>query len=73
MEVHHPHPYDPKNKGTIIRVWKERRFTKCPIVGADVTEKEYEGTFIEYTFINKKKKLVHVPEYCILVKWLEKK
>lgn len=70
MKVHHPHCYDPKNKSEIVRIWKERRFTQCPIVGADVTEKEYEGTFIEYYFINKKKKRVHVPEYTLLVTWL---
>lgn len=70
MQVHYPHYTDPKNKPTIIRKWTERRFTKCPIPGAKVTEKEYEGTFVEYTFINKKKKLVHVPELVILVKWL---
>lgn len=70
MRTHYPHPYDPTNKGVIIREWVERRFTKCPIVGSTAEEKEYEGTFLEYTFINKKKKLVHVPEYCLRVKWL---
>ncbi len=70
MNIHYPHYTDPKNKPEIVRIWKERRFTKCPIAEANVTEKEYEGTFVEYYFINKKKKRVHVPELVILVKWL---
>lgn len=70
MNVHYPHCYDPKRSPEIIRIWKERRFTKCPIIGANVTEKEYEGTFVEYTYLNKKKKRVHVPEFVLLVTWL---
>lgn len=71
MQVHYPHYYDPKNKPEIIRIWEEVRYTKCPIIGADVQEKAYLGKFVEYTFINKKKKKVHVEEYCLLVTWLE--
>lgn len=70
MQIHYPHYTDPKNKPTVIRKWTERRTTKSPMANSTVKEKEYEGTFVEYTFINKKKKLVHVPELVILVKWL---
>lgn len=70
MKVHYPHCYDPKNKPVIIRKWVERRFTKCPILNSKVKEKEYEGTFVEYTYVNKKKQTVHVPEMVLLVKWI---
>lgn len=70
MEPYYPHPYNPKNKAEIIRKWCEIRTTKCPIVGVDVSVKSYRGTFVEYTFVNKNKKVIHVPEFCLLVEWL---
>lgn len=69
--VHYPHCYDPQNKPEIIRIWEEVRETKCPIEGYTGKEFKYLGKFVEYTFLNKKKKRVHVPEYCLLVTWLE--
>lgn len=66
--VYRPHCFDPKNKPEIIRQYKEVRQSKCPITGRGGPS--YEGTFVEYTFINKKGRKVHVPEYCILVRWL---
>ncbi|AHY25084.1 hypothetical protein AVV36_gp122 [Pectobacterium bacteriophage PM2] len=69
MNIHYPHPYDPKNKSTILRVWKERRQTKCPNKSSNVTERWYTGTYVEYTYINKKKQTVYIEEYCILVEW----
>lgn len=69
--THYPHPYDPKNKARIIRKWRSLRKTKCPIVGFLGKEKQYVGQYVEYTFINKKGKTVHVPEYCMKVTWLE--
>ncbi|UYM28764.1 hypothetical protein [Serratia phage vB_SspM_LC53] len=67
--AYYPHPFDPKNKSVIIRKWEERRRTKCPIDSPHDVDKWYIGTFIEYTFIDKKKHKQHVDEYCILVKW----
>lgn len=69
-KVHYPHYADPKNKPVILRKWQEVRWTKCPIVGSTVEEKQYRGTFVEYTYVNKKKKTVYVEELCILVEWL---
>ncbi|ARB05897.1 hypothetical protein fHeYen901_124 [Yersinia phage fHe-Yen9-01] len=69
MKVHYPHPFDPKWKAIIHRIWSETRFTKCPIK-SDVEEKEYAGTFVEYTYIDKKKRKIYVEEYCLLVKWV---
>ncbi|UJD20325.1 hypothetical protein T47t1_112 [Escherichia phage T4] len=31
MNIHYPHPYDPKNKAVIIRQWERICRTKCPI------------------------------------------
>lgn len=70
MQIHYPHYTDPKNKPTVIRKWTERRFTKNPIKGSTVQEKEYLGTFVEYTYVNSKKKLVHVSELIVRVQWL---
>lgn len=69
--VHYPHPYDPKWKATIHRIWEEVRHTRCPIISSTVKEKTYRGKFMEYTYTNKKGKRVHVPEFCLLVTWLE--
>lgn len=68
--THYPHPFVPKHKSEIHRQWKEIREAKCPIVGSKTSTYTYEGTFIEYTYINKKGKKVYVPEFCLLVKWL---
>lgn len=70
MEVYQPHPFRPENKSTIHRIYDERCWTKCPIPDANVTEKEYIGTFVDYTFINKKGKPVYVERYCLVVKWV---
>lgn len=67
--TYYPHPFDPKNNSNIIRVWKERRKTKCPIKSPHDVDKWYEGTFVEYRFIDKKKREQYVPEYCLCVKW----
>ena len=69
-QVYHIHPFDPKNKSVIHRIWEEIRWTKCPIVGSKVQEKPYMGKFVEYTYINKKGKPVYVDEYLLLVKWI---
>lgn len=73
VEPHYPHPFDPKNRATIHLRWQEVRQTKCPIPDPNVKEKLYLGDFIEYSYINKKGKLKHVSEYCLLVTWLEEK
>ncbi len=69
--THYPHCFDPANKTEIIRVWEEVRKTKSPISGYEGKEFRYLGKFVEYYYINKKKKRVYVEEYCILVTWLE--
>ncbi|AJD81925.1 hypothetical protein YenMTG1_115 [Yersinia phage vB_YenM_TG1] len=56
--THYPHPFVPKHKSEIHRQWKEIREAKCPIVGAKTSTYTYEGTFIEYTYINKKGKFM---------------
>lgn len=66
---YYPHPFDPKNKATIIRRWEERRKTCCPIKSPHNVDKWYVGTFVEYTFLDKKKREQYVPEYCLLVRW----
>lgn len=68
--MHYPHPYNPKNKTTIIRKWVETRTTKCPINSPHNVNKLYEGTFIEYTFIDKNKSKKYVEEYCLHIRWL---
>ena len=68
--THHPHPFDPKNKPTIIRQWEETRTTKCPIKSPHSVEKLYIGTFVEYKFIDKKKREHYIEEYCLRVQWL---
>lgn len=69
MNTHYPHCYDPINKPVIIKKWKEVRETKGD--WPDIKEKKYQGTYVEYTYVNKKKKTVHVDEYCLLIEWLE--
>ncbi|BBC78174.1 Hypothetical protein KNT65_gp126 [Escherichia phage EcS1] len=69
MKIHYPHPFDPKNKATIIRQWQEVRKTRCPII-SKVQEKEYLGTFIEYNYIDKKKRTQHIEEFCLRVQWI---
>lgn len=66
--VYYPHCFDPKNKTEILRKWEEVRQSKCPITGNGGPK--YKGTFVEYTFVNKRGKVVHVPEFIILVEWL---
>lgn len=68
MEVHHPHPFNPKNKAVIHRRWVEKRMTKCPVPGTEAYNFEYTGEFVEYTFIDKRGKKVYVPEFCLWVK-----
>lgn len=69
IKVHYPHPYDPIWRPEIIRVWTEQRKTHSPIEAGRIYDKTYVGTFCEYTYINKKKKKIHVDEFCLLVKW----
>lgn len=69
MNIHRPHCYDPKNRPEIIRIWKEDRQTKNPFLNSTVEEKNYTGTFVEYYYVNKNKKRIHVPELCLLVEW----
>ena len=64
MKVHYPHPFDPKNKAVILRR------TKCPINSPHNVDKDYLGTFVEYTYIDKNKRKQHVEEYCLRVEWL---
>lgn len=71
MAVHHPHPFDPKNKAVIHRSWVEARTTQCPVPGTEKYNREYTAEFIEYTFINSKGKKVYVPEFCLWIKWSE--
>lgn len=71
MAAHYPHPFDPKNKAVIHRRWIEERTTKCPIPAAAKYNKRYVAEFVEYTFINNKKKEVYVEELAIWIKWLE--
>ena len=66
--THYPHPYDPKSRAVILKKWQAIRQAKCPIRG--VNTHTYKGTYVEYIFFNKKGKEVHVPEFCLLVKWL---
>lgn len=54
MKVHYPHPFDPKNKVEIIRQWERICRTKCPINSPHDVDKDYIGTFVEYTFIDRK-------------------
>lgn len=68
--AHYPHPFDPKNQAKIIRQWTEKRSTKCPINSPHNVDKFYMGTFIEYTFIDKKKREQYVEEFCLKVEWL---
>ncbi|AIZ02458.1 hypothetical protein AVV67_gp114 [Escherichia phage vB_EcoM_VR25] len=70
MKAHYPHPFDPKNKATIIRHWSETRITKCPIKSPHNVDKWYIGEYVEYTFIDKNKRVQHVDEYCLKVQWL---
>lgn len=70
MNIHYPHPYDPKNKAVIIRQWERICRTKCPINSPHNVDKDYIGTFVEYTFIDKKGRKQHVEEYCLKVTWL---
>ena len=53
MKAHYPHPFDPKNKAEIIRQWERICRTKCPINSPHDVDKDYIGTFVEYTFIDK--------------------
>lgn len=68
MQVYHPHPFDPKNKPTILRRWVEERITKCPVVGTEDYNFRYLAEYVEYTYINKKGKKVHVPELALWYK-----
>lgn len=70
-QPHYPHPYDPKNKAVIHRIWKEKRKTYCPVAGANVKVHTYIGTFVEYTFKDKSKKDKYVEEFCLLVQWVD--
>lgn len=68
-KAHYPHCFDPKNKPTIIRRWIEVRCTKCPVDWVDDSNNfEYIAEYVEYTFINKKGKLKHVPEMMLWCK-----
>lgn len=70
MITHHPHPYDPKNKSTIIREWTEVRRTKCPIKSPHQVDRFYQGHYVEYKFIDKNKREQYVEEFCLRVEWL---
>lgn len=71
MKTHYPHPYVPRHKSTIHRIWREERRTKNPIKTPMVEEKIYIGTFVEYTYTNNKGKRVYVEEFCLRVEWRE--
>lgn len=71
MATHYPHPFDPANKAVIHRRWIEERVTNCPILAAAKYNKRYRAEFVEYTFINNKKREVYVPELALWIKWLE--
>lgn len=68
--AYYPHPYNPSNKSKIIREWTEERFTKCPIDNSTVSPIKYIGYYVEYEYVNKKGKKIHIPEYCLRVEWL---
>lgn len=68
--THYIHPFDPKNKANIHRRWIETRKTKCPINSPHNVDRWYIGEYVEYTFIDKKKRVQYVEEYCLRVKWL---
>lgn len=70
MKAHYPHPFDPKNKAVILRQWQRVCRTKCPINSQHNVDKNYLGTFVEYTYIDKNKRKQHVEEYCLRVEWL---
>ena len=70
MKVHYPHPFDPKNKTVILRQCQRVCRTKCPINSPHNVDKDYLGTFVEYTYIDKNKRKQHVEEYCLRVEWL---
>lgn len=70
MKTYLPLPY--RNGAEILKgPYEKESVTKCPIEKANVKEKRYIATMVDYKYKNKKGTWIFVEEYVLRIKWLD--
>jgi len=70
MKTHQPLPY--RDGAEVINgPYEKAGQTKCPIKDANVTEKQYIATMVDYRYKNKKGKWIDVEGFVLRVKWID--